>query len=91
MTASTMTPAEVLAFLSSYSELRGYPGGFEQARAAIEALVAERDALRSALIDAKEWVYQYMDQNDCDIDDDDLDVSICMRKIDAALAGAGHE
>lgn len=56
-----------------------------------EALKAERDALRDALTDAKEWVYQYMDQNDCDIDDDELDVSVCMRKIDAALSGAGHE
>lgn len=55
------------------------------------ALVAERDALRSALDDAQYWVNQYMDQNDCDIDDDDLDVSICMRKIRAALTGAGHD
>lgn len=61
----------------------------------IGTLVAEltirraRDAQVGALVeaakDARCWVREYMDQNDCPDDDPDLDVSACVVRLDAAL------
>lgn len=63
--------------------------------AAVSAALAElttrraRDAEVAELVeaakDARCWVREYMDQNDCPDDDPDLDVSACVVRLDAAL------
>lgn len=90
-----MTPAELLAVFDAYSDVEGTGITQEQhdaARAAVEALVAERDALREALagmigiVDDSHGVVGYYLNGEID-EWDEFDVIDAAR---AALAGAGQ-